>query len=222
MSIPFEALDVYLQRPFDLELNRLYDKVVYKNRGGYCYELNTLFHTFLNAIGFDNYIISARIFDSEKYGPEFDHMAIIVNLGEQYLVDVGYGDLILQPILLHNEDVQEDRFKSYKIKSLGNDTFTLSQSLKGKNDFAVKYSFTNIPRSIHDFEEQNQWKQQSPDSHFVKNRICTLPTSDGRKTIMNNTYKVRSGNHVTEKEIVSDTELIHILVQDFGIQIQTS
>ena len=79
MSVPFENLDVHYHRLFDLEPENIYRKVVENYRGGFCYELNSLFNDLLIDVGFSTRIISARTFDSEGVlGPEFDHMAIHV------------------------------------------------------------------------------------------------------------------------------------------------
>jgi N-hydroxyarylamine O-acetyltransferase len=52
-AIPFETLDIHNQVPILLQTNFLYQKVIYDNRGGYCYELNVLFHNLLTLTGFD-------------------------------------------------------------------------------------------------------------------------------------------------------------------------
>jgi len=108
MSIPFEAIDVELNRHIELTLGKIYNKVVVKNRGGYCYELNLLFQELLSKVGFESYLISASIFDSEKFGPEYDHMAIIVKLDDYWLGDVGYGDLFIKPIQIISGIQQTD------------------------------------------------------------------------------------------------------------------
>ncbi len=220
MSIPFEAIDVQLGRRIELKLDSIFHKVVKQNRGGYCYELNLLFQAMLSEIGFESYLISARIFNNQEFGPEFDHMAIVVKLQEYWLVDVGYGDLFIEPILLKVDYPQEDKFKTYKIENFGSNGFVLKESLKGKSEFILKYQFSNIPRTIDEFEAQNNWKQTSKDSYFVKNMICTLPTQNGRYSILNTIYKVRIGTAVKEIEIKGKTKMKEILNSHFNIKIE--
>ena len=43
LTVPFENLDIPLGRPIVLSLPLLYDKIVRRRRGGFCYELNGLF-----------------------------------------------------------------------------------------------------------------------------------------------------------------------------------
>ena len=52
-TIPFENFDILLGRGISLDPERLFDKLVNKDRGGYCFELNGLFLRVLKAIGFN-------------------------------------------------------------------------------------------------------------------------------------------------------------------------
>lgn len=217
MSIPFEALDVQIGRKIELKPEQLFDKVITNKRGGYCYELNYLFHSLLNEIGFDNYLISARIFNEGKYGPEYDHMSIIVNLNELWLVDVGFGDLFIEPLKIEANVQQEDQFKFYKIAQINAEDFVLHESLKANIDFKIKYRFNSRPKAITEFHEQNIYKQTSDESYFVKNRICTIPTQYGRKTIFNNTYKVRNKDKVDLLEIKDSEALNELLENQFNM-----
>jgi N-hydroxyarylamine O-acetyltransferase len=43
LAVPFENLSIHLGEPIVLENGALFDKVVNRRRGGFCYELNGLF-----------------------------------------------------------------------------------------------------------------------------------------------------------------------------------
>ena len=60
-SIPFETLDIHNQIPILLQINFLYQKVIHDRRGGYCYELNVLFHNLLALCGFDVSMVAGRL-----------------------------------------------------------------------------------------------------------------------------------------------------------------
>ena len=97
-SIPFEDLDIHQNIPIRLDPESLYQKLVVRRRGGFCYELNYLFSQLLSALGFDCHLLAASIYDAKKgWGPEFDHLALLVSLDEPWLVDVGYGELFFFP-----------------------------------------------------------------------------------------------------------------------------
>ena len=50
LAVPFENLDIHLGRAIVLDEEALYDKIVERRRGGFCYELNGLFAALLRAL----------------------------------------------------------------------------------------------------------------------------------------------------------------------------
>ena len=52
LHIPFENLDIAAGVPIELDINRIYKKVIMNKRGGFCYELNRLFCELLTQLGF--------------------------------------------------------------------------------------------------------------------------------------------------------------------------
>ncbi len=52
-AVPFEDYDIHLGVPLSLDPDRLFDKIVTRRRGGFCYELNGLFAALLRGLGFD-------------------------------------------------------------------------------------------------------------------------------------------------------------------------
>jgi N-hydroxyarylamine O-acetyltransferase len=118
LNVPFENLDIHFNRLFDLKLDNIFKKVVDNFRGGFCYELNTLFNELLCIIGFESRIIEARIYDElGNLGPKYDHMAIFVETDKKYLLDVGFGDLFIKPLEI-KDGIQSDGKNQFKIKSL--------------------------------------------------------------------------------------------------------
>ena len=101
LNVPFENLDIHYKTPIELSLTDIFEKVVNKRRGGFCYELNGLFFELLRSIGFPVKMVSARVFNNEQQtmSAEFDHLAIIATIDSlDYLVDVGFGEFALQPL----------------------------------------------------------------------------------------------------------------------------
>ena len=61
LSVPFENLAIHLGEPIALGEEALYDKIVRRRRGGFCYELNGLFVWLLRQLGFSVTLLSARV-----------------------------------------------------------------------------------------------------------------------------------------------------------------
>ena len=218
--VPFENLDVQLGIPIHLHLPAIYNKVVNGLRGGYCYELNTLFNWLLQQLGYVSQLVSARIVKNNEPGPEFDHMALLVKMENGWLLDVGFGDLFMTPIEIKPDVVQTDGANYFMIKESEENQYSLWMSATGIR-YEEKYRFSLNPVSMKDFEAQNHWKQTSPDSHFVKNLICTLPIPKGRKTILNQRFLQRTGNERKMETFDNPEDLLQCLRAEFGIDIST-
>src|SRR3954453_4714217 len=90
--VPFESLSIPLGEPLELTEDALFDKIVRRRRGGFCYELNGLFAALLRELGFDATLHAAQMYsDAGVLGPPLDPVAIRVMLDEPWLVDVGSG-----------------------------------------------------------------------------------------------------------------------------------
>ena len=111
LRVPFENLDIHWKRPINLDNKQFYEKIVGEKRGGFCYELNGLFFELLSEIGFQNKMISAKVSKGNgEFGAEYDHLAILTKIeGKEYLVDVGFGDFIAEPLEFIPEKEQKDQ-----------------------------------------------------------------------------------------------------------------
>jgi arylamine N-acetyltransferase len=97
--IPFENFSLHFtkKRPPipSLLLENVFNKIVRRKRGGYCFELNSLFAALLESLGFSIINGSARVYFESNGTPGYtneNHHIIIVNLdGESWLADVGFG-----------------------------------------------------------------------------------------------------------------------------------
>jgi N-hydroxyarylamine O-acetyltransferase len=218
-QIPFENLDVYYKRIFNLDIGNVYEKVINDKRGGFCYELNLLFNWLLTQIGFTSRIIASRIFNEDgTVGPEFDHMSIYVKTGKEYLLDVGYGDLFVTPIEMSG-GMQFDGRNYFRIDRWNKNEYVISMSTDGLS-FSRKYTFSLDVVDIKDFDSICIDKQINPTSFFVKNVVCTKPTENGRVTIFNNKFVEKDGESRMEQVIQSDEHLTRCLKDKFGIVIR--
>ena len=219
MNIPFENLDIYNGIPIELSIEKIFDKVVNKNRGGFCYELNGLFFELINAIGFDVKMVSARVFDKDKgYGKEYDHLAIIAKINNvEYLTDVGFGEFTFEPLKLRLGNIQKDERGDYKIDKYENGYLKVSR-IENKKQTPI-YIFKNKKRNLKEFEEMCIYHQTSPDSHFTGKRLITLPNENGRITISGNVLKIRELESTTEFVLKNEAEYEKELWKKFKIKI---
>jgi N-hydroxyarylamine O-acetyltransferase len=216
--VPFENVDIRYGKMFDLQVEHLYEKIVERNRGGFCYELNLLFNELLTSLGYQSRIVEARIFtDDGNLGPPFDHMSVLVEMDKKYLADVGFGDLFLKPLEIR-EGVQSDGRNNFKIERQDDMTYVLSME-KEDRSFEKKYVFALRPVNAEDFYGMCVEKQTSSESYFVKNLVCTRPTDNGRITIFNNSLIERKGQERMITKVDDEMQRRKILEEKFDIRL---
>jgi N-hydroxyarylamine O-acetyltransferase len=219
LSIPFENLDVHLGRPIILSENAFYDKIIKHHRGGFCYELNGLFASLLDQLGYKVSMLSARVAGkSGEFGPNFDHMTLLVQLKQPWLVDVGFGDSFTEPKQLDVSGPQADREREYRFTRKNGWTL-LSRRLRRKGVWEPQYMFGPRPRKLEDFVPRCRWQQTSPKSHFRKGRICTRLTSNGRLTLTDTKFIVTRAGTKIERPLKNHEEFSVLLRRHFGIDL---
>ena len=133
LHVPFENLDIHYKTAIELDVSRIFEKVVNNNRGGFCYELNGLFYELLRLLGFNVKMVSARVYNPDKQiiSQEFDHLAIIANIDlVDYLVDVGFGEFSFWPLEVKVGAVQHDQRGDFRIEKY-DDMYYQVQKLVG-------------------------------------------------------------------------------------------
>ncbi|WP_370088355.1 arylamine N-acetyltransferase [Ekhidna sp.] len=217
--IPFENLDIHYRSKIVLDYQRIFEKVVSRGRGGFCYELNGLFYHLLYHLGFDCYIISAQVWSQEKgvFGKPFDHMAIVVELdNDQWLVDVGFGDGPISPIKIKTNLVQMDYTRYWKFDTDPDENLILKVS-KDTSYYESKYIFTLKERQLIQFMEMCDYHQTSPESPFTQKKLISQFTPNGRVTLTDRALKIYDKGEMTESSIMNEDEFLSKLEQHFGI-----
>ena len=235
LAVPFENLSIHYGQPITLEDEALYDKIVRRRRGGFCYELNGLFAWLLRQLGFTVTLLSARVAQADGgFTPEFDHMALLVHQlgGADWLADVGFGDSFRQPLRMQ-PDVEQDGADGYsyrllRVRGIGagdsgdaNDTSWLVQrrgtQQGGETGWESQYRFTTQPHVMADFADRCHFQQTSPDSHFTQQRVCSLALPDGRITLRDRRLITTLHGSRTERDLASEDEYRDVLEARFGI-----
>jgi N-hydroxyarylamine O-acetyltransferase len=222
LTVPFENLDIGLKRPIRLDEQSLWDKIVLRRRGGFCYELNGLFAWLLKQIGFGVTYLEARdIHDDGSLGPEFDHLALAVTIGEgptRWLVDVGWGDTFTAPLDIDTRDEQGGGELAYRLEAVG-DRLQLWQGSPGR-PWERQYSFTLEPHRFPDeYEATCLYHQTSPRSPFTQKQIISRLTPDGRVSLDSRFFSITRNGVRDKVPIQSDAEYRALLGEHFGIEI---
>ena len=217
LSVPFENLDIPLGNYIHLSLPSIYDKIVRRRRGGFCYELNGGFAWLLEQVGFRVTMCSGRVIDNGKPGPEFDHLVLLVELEERWLADVGFGDSFLEPLRLDTESDTEQQGSWYSIT--GGDERTVRRR-RGDGPWEPQYVFTLMPRKLPEFSAMCHRQQTSPEAVFTRKSVCSVATPEGRITLSGSRLIVTAGQEREERVMASEAEYRKILCARFGVVLE--
>lgn len=245
LAVPFESLTLHSGGRVSTSLPALYDKIVDRRRGGFCYETNGLFSWLLSALGFDVTLLSGQVKNSETgcFGPPFDHLISMVSLGQgvvgggggggRWLCDVGFGGLGFQePLSLETtetntgEEPQTQGHLDYRIRREEDVHFVecRGEGVKGKDaaEWTGMYKFTLEPRQREDFAEMYDYHQSSPSSIVFCKSLCTMATPTGRLTYIGHRLITtrfstpQAALHTSTREL-RDEEIPGVLERQFGV-----
>lgn len=175
LAVPFENLSIHANERIHLDVDWLFDKLVARRRGGFCYELNGLFAELLRALGHRVDLLAARVVAADgTLGIPFDHMCLRVD--DVWLADVGFGDSFITPLRLDTREAQHDGRRSFRIAQDGDARFVEDAGRR-------VYAFELAPRALADFAPGCEHHQTSPASHFTRGRVVSRLLPSGRVTL---------------------------------------
>ena len=221
-NVPFENLDLFdYDRKVDFGIEEMFEKVVEKKRGGYCFELNSIFMALLDAIGFEVYPIGVRIFmgGSEANIPAIAHRASLIKIdGKRYYADVGFG-MTSAPghaICVDDYDKQDIRGTYFSVEDRPYNNKMIMQhrdnELSPDDTASPLFMFVPDPFQIVDFISYNTTIQATG---FKQKRMVNLRTNEGSRSIDGAVFRQNINGTVTETPIASPEEALQILNENF-------
>lgn len=203
-TVPYENLDILRGVSISLDMDDVYNKVVERGRGGYCFELNGLFAWLLKELGYGIHEYAARYLRGESSIPMRRHRVFTAEgVDGTWLCDVGIGEVCPRdPIKMELGTVQEQFGESYRLRHDDFLGYVLEDLHKGEwRDF---YSFTDELQIPEDYVAVSFYCEQHKDSPFNKKEMFSLKTSQGRITLDGNIFKEFTGDKVTVKELLPE------------------
>lgn len=169
--VPYEVLEIQLGRPTSADPQYAAGQVL-KGRGGYCVQLNGAFSTLLTALGYDVTWHRAGVQAGHKLPPvgpaePAPHLVLTVSVeGEAWMVDVGLGDGLHEPLPLRPGSYRQGPF-----------TFRLGPSQVEPGGWRFEHDrggaiagldFTMAPAGPADFAEWHPYLATDPESRLVR------------------------------------------------------
>ncbi len=217
--VPFDNLDVSEKglNP-SLAIDDLFDKIVVRKRGGYCFELNALFGALLKALGFSVVPCMARVLLRPIPYPLISHRANFVDIdGKRYLADVGFGgpQATFAP-LVEDGATRTEKGQTFTLHRVGHCWWEVGYQGNKEEERRVLRLCTLVVGE-EDFLALSFYQAQFEGSVFRNNRMANIKTEDGALDLRNSTYTEFHGAEKTVVEITDEAEIPQLLREKFGI-----
>ena len=221
LSIGFENLDIPLGRGIRIDAESVFDKLVARGRGGYCFEQNRLYADVLTRLGFPNRTLLARVRLGMPQGitPPRTHACLLAQIdGRSWLADAGFGGSNVPPLPLVDgaqaatADGARHRLRligeagsmggQWMLERAGPPSATDGRA-EGHLGWQAQYTFDLSDVALEDLEQANHWTATRPGTRFTALHIASIPLADGFASMVDRELTVHRAGR-TEQRIIAD------------------
>lgn len=221
LAIGFENLDVMLGRPIRIDAASVFDKLVARGRGGYCFEQNRLFSDVLSILGIANRPLLARVrlgVAPDTVSPR-THVCLLATIaGTPWLVDAGFGGSNLAPLpledgaLAHTSDGASHRLRrvgergtlagEWLLERAGPSSATDGRAA-AHGDWQAQYVFDLGEVAPDDLELSNHWTSTRPATRFTTLHVASIPLDAGFASMVDRELTVH-GPEGAQRRMIAD------------------
>lgn len=213
-QLPFENLDVLLEKDVDIDPQAVFAKVVEQQRGGYCFELNSLFARLLSSLDYRVTLLVGRV----RWGLPADapltpqsHLLLRVDLDEGvYLVDIGFGGPASPralPLRLNEELPGGWRLT-------GEPDGELEMAARSSSGWQTLYRFTLQPQSWIDYAMRNWYTSTHPQSVFRLSLRVAISEDGARLSLYNGQFTRRTADGEVEQRGIADADALLVVLRE--------
>jgi N-hydroxyarylamine O-acetyltransferase len=215
-SIPYENLDVQLGRRVGLEPAAIFDKLVTRRRGGWCYEMNGLLGWALDEIGFSVTRLAGAVM-REAIGARAiaNHLVLLVDMDGPVIADVGFGDGAVEPFRLREGAFTQYGF-GYRLELRADGWWRFHNHAEGG---APYFDFQLASADPLALAARCEALQTDPASPFVANAILQRRFADRVEAMVNSERRVVRSDDVESFDISDVDEYRSTLLGVFGLDL---
>jgi len=223
--VAYEALHVQLGQVTTVDPYESAERIVRHHRGGYCYHLNGAFSVLLSALGYQVVWHRAGVqnhSDAAPPGAIGNHLALTVHglpaeecPSGSWLVDVGLGDALHEPLPLHPGVYRQGPF-SYQLRRSDAEPGGWRLEHDPRGSF-VGMDFRPSRATVEDFTERHAYLCTSPESGFVRTCAVQRRDADGVDLLIGCVLRRVGDGPVEPRVIDSQGEWYGVLADVFGL-----
>jgi len=223
----FSSCNVILKKELSLEKKQLFERVITKKQGGYCFEHNKIIYLALVELGFDVRPIIARVLlDGNTNNGRLHRLTLLNYQSQQYIIDVGFGSqspTCVIKLTRSTDKASSDKPQNginYLIEPYDTTSFIITKVMADKSQ--TLYLFDLGRYSEYDCDIGHFYSHQAPTAAFVNHLVVS-------KTAFNKIYLVRhleyfeidiSNNTESVVAITDAQHLYRILATTFSLPIK--
>lgn len=228
-AIAFENLDIRLSRPIRVDSESVFDKLVRRRRGGYCFEQNRLFSDVLTALGVSHRLLLARGLLKLQPGENSprNHLCLLVQMdGAPWLVDAGFGALCIAPMPLIDGAKTASGHRLRRVGEMGSLSgewlleFTssmLAGSSNAEGGSMRQYCFDLSDVAPEDIEQANHWTSTRAGTLFTTRNVVSISRQDGFASLADRELTLRSRSGKDTRVLDDATAYGDCLREIFGL-----
>ena len=213
-AVPFENLDVHAARPVLYSAEAAYDQIVARKQGGWCYEMNAVFGWALETIGFEVVRLAAGVrrasLGDEALG---NHLCLMVRLGADYLVDVGFGGSQISAIAIEEAETLHRPLRMALVP-IGGGLWRLHEGGWGS---AMSYDFRPEAGDHALLAQRHEEQITDPNSIFRKTLVAKMRRGRGYYTLRGRMLDINWPGRKESREIDTSEDLADVLKEIFGL-----
>jgi N-hydroxyarylamine O-acetyltransferase len=215
-AVPFENLDVQLRRPLGLEVHSIFEKIVHRRRGGWCYEQNGLLGWALGQIGFDVERLSAAVMRESAGDAQFgSHLCLLVRLERPYFVDVGFGGSLLEPLELRESERIDTPYR-ISLRPIEDGYWRFVEQAHGA-PFSFDFKPTRADESV--LARRCSFLQTDAASPFIQNMVVQRRLGATHVSLRGRVLTPAYAEHADKMLLNSANELVGALRDTFGLDV---
>ena len=222
-AFPFSSIGVRLNDPLPLDPEQLFDRIVVRGRGGYCFEHNGLLFAVLSELGYDATVRLARVINNGDHLPGLTHRITHVRFDDEtYVVDAGFGPAgPAIPVAMPKPGVGTPELwpddQTHRVIERRPGEFHLQHRQDGAPFSLYRFDLGTYGQA--DCELGHFYSHRHPAAVFVNNLVASRILESEIRSLRNRSFRIlRSDRHV-DTEVTGAGHLCAVLRDDFGLSI---
>lgn len=217
-SFPFSSVGPQLGDKLPLDIESLYQRIVVRRRGGYCFEQNGLLFEMLEEMGFSVSLFLGRVIYNEDADPGLTHRISMVDIDDKrYIADVGFGPLGPSRAVSMSGEKSDEGLRMFRVAERQPGVFHF-QTLKDGSFYSL-YKFELVRYGQADCEVGHFYSHKHPDASFVNHLVVSRILDHEIRSLRNHEFSVINQSGEQRSLIESRAQLHTILKDKFRLNI---